>query len=449
MSFPRMGSSTHDSSYRDSLLKAINRHLPRRLFDGGRQRANLRWSERLLVLCIVLMTWSVADTLADRFDEGRRALVKMFPGRRRGGNTYSGFIAALAKVSDSLLQRVGDHLRGEVRIAVTERCWSYKGFVPFGADGSKIECSKTAANEREFGCAGKNKSTPQQFITTLLHLPSGVVWEFCCGPARASERAHLRDMLDVLPADALLIADAGFTGYELLKAITSGGGGKHFLIRVGANVRLLKKLGYAVEEHEQTVYLWPDEQQRGQQPPLVLRLITLIDGRNRTMHLLSSVLDTACMSDDLASELYVMRWGVELHYRALKQTLRRRKLAADAPATARLELRWAMVALWLLSLLGAGAIIRAGGDPRRLSVATTLRRLRRAMRDPRLRCGGNGLERQLARAVQDGYQRRAAKKARDWAHKKKPRPIGDPKARNATEKEVLLAQHLSASLRAA
>jgi Transposase DDE domain len=447
MSVPRMGSSTHDSSYRDSLLQAINRHLPRRLFDGGRKHCNLRWSERLLVLCILLMTWSVADTLADRFDEARRTLVKMFPGRRRAGRTYSGFMAALRRGGDTLLQKVADHLRGEVRMVAAQKHWSYQGFVPFGADGSKIECAKTATNEREFGCAGKNRSTPQQFITTLLHLPSGVMWDFRCGPARSSERAHLREMLNVLPADALLIADAGFTGYELLKAIT--GSGKHLLIRVGSNVRLLKKLGYAVEEHRQTVYLWPDEQQRRQQPPLVLRLITLIDGRNRKMHLLASMLDAARMSDELAGALYVMRWGVELHYRALKQTLRRRKLTADAPTNARLELRWAMMALWLLSLMGTGAILHAGGNPRRLSVATALRRLRRAMHRPIVRCGRNGLERQLARAVQDNYQRRGSKKARDWAHKKKPKPIGDPRARNATEKQVLLAQRLSTTLRAA
>jgi hypothetical protein len=447
MSIPRTGSSTLDSSYRDSLLAAINRYLPRRLFGPGQPRpANLRWGERLLVLCILLMSWSVADTLADRFDDARRSLVKMFPGRRRPGRTYGGFIAALVKVSDPLLRRVSDHLRGEVRVVAAEGHWSYKGFVPFGADGSKIECAKTAANEREFGCAGKGKSTPQQFITTLLHLPSGVVWEFRCGPARSSERAHLRDMLDTLPADALLIADAGFTGYELLKAIT--GGGRHLLIRVGSNVRLLKKLGYAVEEHAQTVCLWPDEQHR-KQPPLVLRLITLVDGRNRKMHLLASVLDPTRMSDQLAGELYALRWGIELYYRALKQTLRRRKLAADAPATARLELHWAMVALWLLSLLGVGAIIRNGGDPRRFSVATALRCLRRAMRVPTSRCGRNGLQRQLAAAVRDAYQRRGSKKARDWAHKKKPKPIGEPRARNATKQEVLLAQSFSPKARAA
>jgi len=440
MPIPRTGPITRASCYHDSLLAAINRFLPRRIFaSSGSEAPHVRWSERLLVLCILCMTWDVSATLADRFESARRCVVKMFSGRRRPGRTYQGFIAAMASVSEPLLTKLADHLRGEVRrVAADHCCWQHKGFVPIGADGSKVECPKTAANEQAFGCAGKKRSTPQQFITTLLHLGTGLVWAFVTGPARSSERAHLRQMLCTLPERSLLIADAGFTGYDLLEAILSGG--KDLLIRVGSNVRLLTQLGFAVEERGQTVYLWP-EGHRKTRPPLVLRLITLIDGRNRRMHLLSSVLDETRMSDDAACEFYTMRWGVELYYRALKQTMARRKLAGDAPATARMELNWAMMGLWLLCLMGVAAIVEAKQDPRRLSVAAALRRVRRAMRgDPTRRAGGAGLTRQLSGAVSDPYQRKTSKRARDWAHKKKPKPIGDPRARKAKRSEVLLAK---------
>lgn len=437
MPIPRTGPITRASCYHDSLLSAINQFLPRRIFASGNEAASLRWSERLLVLCILCMTWDVSATLADRFESARRCVVKMFPGRRRPGRTYQGFMAAMKNVSEPLLAKLSDHLRGEVRRAAADH-WRHKGFVPIGADGSKAECPKTAGNEQAFGCAGKKRSTPQQFITTLLHLGTGLVWAFVTGPARSSERAHLRQMLCTLPERSLLIADAGFTGYDLLEAILSGG--KDFLIRVGSNVRLLTKLGFAVEERGQTVYLWP-EGRRKTDPPLVLRLITLVDGRNRRMHLLSSVLDETAMADETACEFYTMRWGVELYYRALKQTMARRKLAGDAPATAQVELNWAMMGLWLLCLMGTAAIIETKQqNPRRLSVARALRLMRRAMRDPARRAGSAGLTRQLSRATIDRYQRKASKRARDWTHKKKPKPIGDPKARNAKLSEVLLAK---------
>jgi len=137
-----------------------------------------------------------------------------------------------------------------------------------------------------------------------------------------------------------------------------------------------------------------------------------------------------------------MRWGVELHYRALKQTLARRKFAGDAPTTARMELHWSMASLWLLSLMAASAIIAQGEDPRRLSVAMALRLVRRSTKAPTTRSGSAGLGRQLAGAVKDSYVRVASKRARDWAHKKKPKPIGDPHARPAKKVEVRQSQEL-------
>lgn len=423
--------------YPQTLIQAINQHLPCRLFEAAGEA--VRWTERYLALCALVMAWSTADTLADRFDEARRCVAEMFPGRKRPGRTYQGFVAALAAKSDALLAKLADHLRGQVRTVAGDR-WEQMGFVPIGCDGSKVECPKTAANEKHFGCAGKNKSTPQQFVTTLLHLPTGVVWQFTTGKARSSEREHLREMLPTLPQNALLIADAGFTGYELLTEIQQAG--QSFLIRVGSNVRLLLKLGYALEEREGTVYLWPDEMRKKKQPPLVLRLITLIDDRNRRMHLLTNVSDPDRLSDQAACEFYTMRWGVELHYRALKQTLARRKLASDAPANAQAELRWAMLALWLLCLMAAQAIGACGREVRRLSVAAALRVIRRAIFAPATRSGSAGLGRQLAAALKDNYVRKAAKQARNWAHKKKPKPIGEPKARIADESQVRQACEL-------
>ena len=67
------------------------------------------------------------------------------------------------------------------------------------------------------------------------------------------------------PENTLFCADAGFIGYELWKTILEGG--HHFLIRVGGNVHLLRKLGRVRVSHD-IVYFWPREMQRQKQPPL-------------------------------------------------------------------------------------------------------------------------------------------------------------------------------------
>jgi hypothetical protein len=402
-----------------------------------------RWTARLLVTCAVLLAWQPAGSaLADRFDAARAAVVAMYPGRRRPGRTYVGFIAALARVSAGLLAVVADALRRAVRqSAEAAGCWTVGGGgggggrCVFGVDGTKVDCPMTKANEEAFGLASRKNSWPQQLLTVLFHVGSGLPWAFARGGARDSERSHLLGMLDALPAGALLLADAGFTGYELLRAVMAGGG-RSFVIRVGSNVRLLTRLGYAVREYEGIVYLWPAGQRKKACPPLVLRLVTVHDGRGRRVHLLTDVLDPRELGDAAVAELYRRRWGVELLFRALKQTLGRRKLLSDSPAHARVELDWSVVGLWVLELAHARS---AGADARR-GTAAALRAVRAAAAG---RGGGGGSLRQsLAAAVRDGYARRGSKKARHWPHKKRDRPPGDPLARTATPEEVQLAQEI-------
>ena len=427
----RSGKTPAGGSYQVQLRQAMSRFLPRAglaTLPGADGR--LRWTERLLVVCAVLVAWDPSPALKDRFAAARACLVGMFPGRRRPGATYAGFIAALAKASEALLAAVTGHLRESVREAAGS-CWEVCGWAVFGADGTKVDCPMTRANEESIGCSSRKKSWPQQLLTVLFHAGTGLPWAFARGGARSSERSHLLAMLDTLPPNAMLLADAGFTGYDLLKAVTDSG--RSFVIRVGSNVRLLTKLGYAARESDGLVYLWPDAKQKKRMEPLVLRRVTLTDGRNRTIHLLTDVLDAGRLSDAAAVEVYRLRWGAELLFRSLKQTLARRKVLSDCPAHARVELDWAAVGLWLLALMNAHAA-GAGGRP---STASALRAVRSAMAGR-----GGGLWAALSRAVRDTYRRRGAKTARHWPHKKRDKPPGDPKARTATAEEVALAMEL-------
>ena len=148
-----------------------------------------------------------------------------------------------------------------------------EGRVVMGVDGTRVHCPRTAANEKEFGCAGKDKSPPQQFLTTLLHVGTGLIWSWRRGGGKDAERTHLRQMLDTLPPKSLLLADAGFTGYELFTELLAGG--HSFIIRAGGNVRLLKKLGLWLREHDGIVYLWPARHRAGRRWCCVWRCCTM------------------------------------------------------------------------------------------------------------------------------------------------------------------------------
>jgi hypothetical protein len=470
--------SSRRSCYTTDLRQAIRQYLPRSGLALVVDDQKLRWVPRMLVICAILLTWDLAGLLTDGFERARQVVVGMYPSRRRPGESYAGFMATLARHSATHLAVIVPHLREHVR-RLGERCGRWRvggsgggGSLAFGVDGSKLECPMTAANEAAFGTCGKKKTGPQQFLTTIFHVGTGLIWDFRRGDARASERAHLLAMLDTLPPGAMLLADAGFTGYDLLVSILGGGGGgagagggRSFILRVGANVRLLTKLGWCCAEHEGIVYLWPDKAQKKRQAPLVLRLITLIDGRNRRVHLLTSVLDPRALSDGAAGELYRRRWGVELIYRSLKQTMGKRKLRCDAPANAAVELDWAVIGLWLLGLMSVGQIIEAGGEPGNGGMAASLRIMRHAMAaaaaaaPPRALRGHqqqqgqrhrrSALAQALAAATKDRYTRNHPKTARHWPHKKKDKPPGDPRARMAEESEIQLATELREKARAA
>lgn len=246
------------------------------------------------------------------------------------------------------------------------------------------------------------------------------------------------EMLAVLPAGALLTADAGFVGYEVWKTIL--GGSWHLLIRVGSNARLLKGLGYA-RQNDDMVYLWPDREAVRKQPPLVLRLVVAHNGKH-PIYLVTSVLEPARLSDRQIVEIYGLRWGIELFYRHFKQTYARRKLRSHTADNAELEATWSLIGLWSMSLHTQLELSQSDVPACRLSVAKLLCAYRRSLREYRSRPDrGESLPELLRQAVIDRYHR-ADKTSRDYPRKKRPRCIGAPQIQTATQDQINAARRI-------
>ncbi len=209
-------------------------------------------------------------------------------------------------------------------------------------------------------------------------------------------------MMDRLPANSLITADAGFVGYDVWSRLLAAG--HDLLIRVGGNVRLLKTLGYVRESHG-TVYLWPDETARRGQPPLVLRLVVVQGGRH-PWYLVTSVLRRRELSDRQIAEIYRRRWGIELFYRHFKQTFARRKLRSQAAEHVLCEAHWSLLGLWAMLLYAQQHQLRRRVPPERLSVAGVLRAFRGLLKQPVAGSGdGSTFHQRLDQAVVDGYSR--------------------------------------------
>ena len=398
----------------------------------------MRWVAQLLAFAAILLSWDEAPTLGRRFTHAREAVSAMLPSRRRVGRTYQGFIKALLSWGARLPEAVMVHLRS-VLLREAGVYAKREGFLAFAVDGTRIECPRTKSNERAFGLAGKDGSGPQIWLTTLWHMGTGLPWAWKQGPARDAERHHLRDMLPLLPAAALLVADAGFVGYELLQEILAGG--RSFLIRVGGNVHLLKELGVVHRHGADTVYLWPRDL-RGQ-APLVLRLIRLQRG-GKTVYLVTN-LGAESLPPWQAGVLYEMRWGVEVFYRSLKQTLAHRVLLSHGSEQAKAELGWAMVGLQLMGMMSVREMIARDEDPLEWSVAGTQEMIQKTMKGEfKHRITEGGWKKRLAAQTKDRYIRLHDKAPNEWPRRKESRPPRPPKITAATPAEVQRAQKLLA-----
>jgi DDE family transposase len=246
-------------------------------------------------------------------------------------------------------------------------------------------------------------------------------------------------MLPELPAHARLVADAGFVGYELWQTLLMTG--HHFVIRVGANVRLLRQLGWT-REHAQVVYLWPNQAARMQQPPLVLRLVVVPDGKQPVS--LVTDLAKSRLSDRHVTTIYGTRWGVEVFLRTFKQTFGCRNLCSRSPRNAQVELEWSLVGLWGICLLGRRELHASGQEPARFSPAAALHPFQRTMHEYRVRpeTAAETLWSQLGCARLDAYQRRSSKTSRAYPRKKQRPPIGIPHLTLATDYQIAQAAAL-------
>jgi IS4 transposase len=390
----------------------------------------------------------------------RRIAICLAGGQQQLAGTYQAFTKILRRWTDELVSILQRALH-ERMTETLPQYWQVAGFILFGIDGSRVELPRTRSHEQAYSSVrhrrgrGKRRSarrlaakdvlksnSPQLWLTTMWHAGTGLPWDWRTGPADSSERAHLREMLSGLPEGALVAADAGFVGYEGLRQIVAGQ--RHFLLRVGANVRLLKKLGW-VRELDGTVYLWPDEAARHGQPPLVLRLVVAHNGKH-PVYLVTSVLSVRQLTDREVVQLYARRWGVELFYRHLKQTFHRRKLRSNSAENARIEIAWSLVGLWAMALYALVEATKCGVPPQRLSFAQLLLAFRRTLRDYlHATERGQRLCQRLRQAIIDPYRRRN-KTSRHYPRKKREHAPGPPLILRATRAQVQRAKIVAINL---
>jgi len=458
-----------------TIKQVVDWLLPTAFFAGMKTRAGASWKPRMLAVAALLWAVSERTNLKSRFEEARKIVKKVFRWQRPPGATFQGFVKVLRKWHSRLLPAITSEVRAKMKETLPQ-WWTIAGYVVFATDGSRVELARTNSLEAAFspkrsrkasGKRRKGKATrgrkrsvnrraakkkkqssasmekkansPQMWLTLLWHVGTGLPWAWRTGPSDSSERGHLRELLAELPKNSLITADAGFVGYDFWKAILEAD--HHFVIRVGGNVRLLKKLGY-VREYDHIVYLWPDQAAKKKQPPLALRMIVVHNGKH-PIYLVTD-LNKRQLSDRQAATIYTARWGIEVFFRTLKQTFGRRKLRSHSAENAQLELDWSLLGLWCMSLLGQRELAESGQSPTDLSPAAAIQAFQGTLREYRVRPESEEevLWSRLQAALLDDYERGSSKASRNGPRKKQRDRIVAPKISKATKPQINAAKEL-------
>lgn len=409
-----------------------------------------------------MMAWHETRQLVERFAAVRECLHEACP-HWTLGSSYEGWVQAQHREAERLLAAIVRKLRQHMQ-ALPDEHRRVGRWEVLAVDGSDAACPRTLANQQAMGDTGKPNGIPQLSMTVVYHVGLAMPWAFRVGPSTQSEREHLRQMFVELLLQSLLVADAGFIGYGLCREMLAEK--RDFLLRVGGNVHLLTDLGYDYEVDGETVYLWPLEQQSRREPPIQLRLIVAEDEGKQPVFLVTSVLDAERLTAAEACEIYRRRWGIEVSFRTLKQTLGRDGTHSRTPKNCYLEMKWGILGAWMLALLTVRQVVASGSTPQKASPAAARNVVRRAMRNSppcarRSRTGcsrkrhspsrrslsrgwaGSSLRAALAACQTDSYRRTRPKASRDYPRKKRHEPPSPPKIKSSTDAQREAAKQLT------
>ncbi len=418
-----------------SLLEVVQWVLQEIVFSK-KLHVNCSWTFSSLTTTALFWSWSFERTMTERISCAQR-LTRHLQGSKVPTTSRQGFMEIVGRHTAYLKRQLLTSFR--LHMSSLSSHWKTFGFVIFGVDGSEVSTPRTRSNQVAFTTDGKSKhqkrsriknqnahqkklkECPRILMTTLYHIALGLPWSWRVGSKNDNERGHLLSMREELPSNALIVGDAGFTGFDFLSTILTDG--YNLVIRVGSNVKLLKQLGRC-RVRNNIVHVWPKWAMKREHPPLMFRLV-VVNGK-QPVHLITSVLDSKRLSDDAIARIYSMRWGIELYHRDLKQTMGRHKLLNRSSQNCKVELEWAILGYAAMMLYSVDELIYQAIDIQRMSPAKIIRAFQHSARDYlHPKNSDISLNDMICLALKDDYQRTKSKQSRDYPQQRKhthPKP---------------------------
>lgn len=280
-------------------------------------------------------------------------------------------------------------------------------------DGFTVVMADTPDNQTEYPQNPAQKAGLGQPIirgVILTSMTTGLVVDAATGPysgKESGETALLRQLLDELSPDDVLVADSFYCTYWLIAECRRRG--VHILMKKHHQRDNKPPRSRKINQHERIVTWdrpprpeWMSPEEYAQLPLSVeIRLVDVqVDTpgfRTKAFTIATTLIDHLTWPGHWIGAVYQSRWLVELDIRTAKCSLGMDFLRAKTPAMVRTELWSCLLALNLVRIKMLQAAIKSGRAPRSLSFTATMQLLGANW----LLCAVNGVSTQMAEMAQE------------------------------------------------
>jgi Insertion element 4 transposase N-terminal/Transposase DDE domain len=252
-------------------------------------------------------------------------------------------------------------------------------------DGTTLDIADTAANEEFFGrpgvAKGEKSAFPQARVVALAECGTHTIFDVEIGPYRTHELTLAKALFDRLTPGMLLLADRGFSGFDLWKRACATGA--DLLWRAKSNIAPRQ-----IEVLEDGSWL-AEIRRRNDTPSLeaiVVRVVeyTIADGRGAEsgpIRLFTTLLDPNEVTATELAVAYAQRWEIESVFDEVKTHQRGSKvvLRSKSPALVLQEIWGHLCCHYAIRTLMFAAAHDAGVDPDRVSFVAALNITRRSL----------------------------------------------------------------------
>jgi len=299
------------------------------------------------------------------------------------------YCTARRKLDDGILRRIHRQLAERVeRLAPQAALW--RGRAVKIVDGTMVSMPDTPHNQKSYPQSSSQKpgcGFPVMKLVGLFSLATGALLEMAKGTVHVHESLLFRQLWNLLGRGDIVLTDRGFCSYFAMASLRTRG--VDCLMRLHQARKIDLRKGQRLGPNDYLV-TW---HQPGQRPPglspeefaalpatLTVRILKLEVSakgfRTRAITLVTTLLDPLAYPLSALGELYLQRWGVELHFREIKITLGMDVLRCLSPQMIHKELLMHMISYNIVRALMQEASIRHQVDLSRISFKGTLDTLR-------------------------------------------------------------------------